>query len=47
MIQVTLDRVSKQFGQSHGVSEVDVSIQPGDFLLCLARVDAAKRPPCV
>jgi iron(III) transport system ATP-binding protein len=35
VIQVTLDRVSKQFGQSHGVSEVDVSINPGEFFTLL------------
>ncbi|TCZ75158.1 ABC transporter ATP-binding protein [Paenibacillus albiflavus] len=35
MIQVTLEHISKQFGQAHGVSDVDVSIKPGEFFTLL------------
>lgn len=35
MIQVTLEHISKQFGQVGGVTGVDVSIKPGEFFTLL------------
>lgn len=46
MIGVTLDRVSKTFGGAKGVEEVDVHINPGEFLPFWVRAAAAKRPLC-
>lgn len=46
MQKIVFDHVTKYFGDSKAVNDAHLTIQEGEFLPCLVRVDAGKRPCC-